>query len=287
MPLIWMLGLFRACQLNQAGHFPVDLPNDVVLLVKQFMHSDHLSQQPIAWVSRRRLLQQPTLAPDTCRVFRILGSRVKDEFLKTAAAIEEFPWLMRQASKHLQELIATWEKDPDPSTLPHIQFFASGSRQFCSVQAADFPEWHAFAPKAPTIVGVGSLLKRQPRNQGGEPKRRRLSQQTPPIAHAAMHAAAIPGQAVPHHVLPPLGCPKCRHSLKGCGRCRAKQQVTIAAGAAAVAAGAEPAVAGVVDAAPGAEAIGHDQEIPEEVAGIDIDENGPNSSDEELFYTRG
>ena len=86
---LWASGLVRGCG-GQAWNDVDDRVRDVILLVKQFMASRRLSQQPVV-VAPRALLERVTrLAPMACRPRNEFSDRQQKEFRKTADRITRF-----------------------------------------------------------------------------------------------------------------------------------------------------------------------------------------------------
>ena len=266
----------------------VELPTDVILLVKQFMHSQNLCQQPMLWAPGDRLSRLSDTQPRTCRQLRPLSKETAREFRKTASRVAKYPWLLVNAAKFLTDLVDRWERGETFVTdLPSINFYNSGSRNYIVPEIASTfdAEWYQFAPKTPKTVRVERLLK-QP-----EAKRRRLTLKTKDVARVARVGG--PPEGIDLTAVPALGCPKCRRSAKGCRQCRQRRQDALARlGLSeetlqqALASGAVPELDGGhdqhPDGAPAELAAGAGFPGPDEAAGPGPDEVGPNTSDEEV-----
>ena len=186
--------------LAQFEAFPgsVDLPSDVLLLVKQYMRSARLSQQPLIMAPAGKFLLLEDTQPRSCRKLRPFSDRARKEFLKTAERVAAKPWSLERASDWLQDVVKMWEKgEVSQADLPSIDFASSGARVYEPVCVTECTEWHDFAPKTPKAVCVEDIVDRP------SGKRRRLRGKQP---------------------LGPdgVGCSKCRFSRRGCARCRSR-----------------------------------------------------------------
>ncbi|CAK9020941.1 Uncharacterized protein SCF082_LOCUS41764 [Durusdinium trenchii] len=83
---------------------------DCVMLVKELVSSDCLSQQPLVILPHDylpRLCQPLAGMPRT-----VLADRARKEFLKTAAAVEAEPWNLTRAAAALRDWVDTWLINP-------------------------------------------------------------------------------------------------------------------------------------------------------------------------------
>ena len=79
--------------------------DDIILIVKQFMHSTHAAQNPVLFLPRvvAMSLQSGELKPS---LLSILPESSIKEFTKTALAIEKPPWHLLRAAEYLREIIS-------------------------------------------------------------------------------------------------------------------------------------------------------------------------------------
>lgn len=94
--------------------------SDVVLLVKQYLHSSTLAQEPLLFLPEvlAGKLQKQQLG---LRMRNPLGERVAKEFLKTAAAVSRPPWNLVKAQAYLEALVRNNESGHQ-GTPPTLNF---------------------------------------------------------------------------------------------------------------------------------------------------------------------
>ena len=93
-----------------AGHEPH--PRDTILLVKQYMASDELSQQPLLCLPwSEDLMARFAEKPVRITIPRsIFSKKQAQEFLRTAKVCEEEPWKLQKAAKYLRNLVTLLAK---------------------------------------------------------------------------------------------------------------------------------------------------------------------------------
>ena len=76
---------------------------DAVLLVKEFLHSSHTSQDPVVILPHAATM---SLERETLKVKprNALGERALKEYRKTAVAVAQEPWKLFKAQKYLEDL---------------------------------------------------------------------------------------------------------------------------------------------------------------------------------------
>lgn len=146
---------------------------DVIMLVKQYMSSTALSQAPCILSPASYKDRLPTPAPTQVHPRNPLSERAVAEYMKTARAIAEHPWLLLEASGYLERWCQA-NLAAHHGTPPPLSFFVGPPR---GVDVLPTPrdllggEWAAFAPGTPKRVTV----KAEP-----PPKRRRVLRKSHP-----------------------------------------------------------------------------------------------------------
>ena len=229
--------------------------SDVLLLAKQFMHSDRLSQQPSVVFPFNQILKLGRGAPTAPNQRNVLAQKAKDEYLKTSLLIEQHPWSMHKAAAHLRDLVAQSDQMasaphdvlPGFGELLQIEFVANSVRAtFHAMLPHEFEEWYRFAPLTPKAitVDVTTRKRRISTKSEGNPKRKApraaaAAAVAPAPAAEAEAAAATPIAAdevaelseleLPEPPMVPdpamgfdngLGCKKCAFALLGCAQCK-------------------------------------------------------------------
>ena len=244
--------------------------SDVLLLAKQFMHSDRLSQQPSVVFPFNQILKLGRGAPTAPNQRNVLAQKAKDEYLKTSLLIEQHPWSMHKAAAHLRDLVAQSDQMasaphdvlPGFGELLQIEFVANSVRAtFHAMLPHEFEEWYRFAPLTPKAitVDVTTRKRRISTKSEGNPKRKApraaaAAAVAPAPAAAAAVAPAPAAEAEAAAAIPiaadEVATRKRRISTKSEGS--PKRKAPRAAAAAAVA--PAPAAAAAVAPAPAAEA---------------------------------
>ena len=179
--------------------------SDVLLLAKQFMHSDRLSQQPSVVFPFNQILKLGRGAPTAPNQRNVLAQKAKDEYLKTSLLIEQHPWSMHKAAAHLRDLVAQSDQMasaphdvlPGFGELLQIEFVANSVRAtFHAMLPHEFEEWYRFAPLTPKAitVDVTTRKRRISTKSEGSPKRK--------APRAAAAAAVAPAPAAAAAVAP-------------------------------------------------------------------------------------
>lgn len=141
---------------------------DVILIMKQFMRSQCLSQPPVVILpceraQHMRQLEAPThLAPRNS-----LSERQLKEYRKTASRVEAEPWSLRRAATYLRKLCQENQDGNWGGAIPSMSFvteehwdhvYGTGQgEQKTQVPAA---QWADFAPGTPREVKVSSVRRR-------------------------------------------------------------------------------------------------------------------------------
>ena len=139
-----------------------------------------------------------------------MSKRHVAEYKKTAAKVSKEPWNLDQAKDYLLTLAAKNDTEQDPNNLPAIDFVKGFKRDFSPMMPGEGREWHNSAPGTPKTVGVDMLR--------GPTRKRLVGKQKPEPAEKRPRGNA--GRVGPGALASQLGCSKCRHSKKGCARCK-------------------------------------------------------------------
>ena len=144
-----------------------DTDGDVVVVMKQFMRSQKLSQQPAVvlpagWAKHLRKLQGE-VQPLPRNSF---SSRQLQEFRKTADRVECHPWLLTRAASYLRQLRKENEEGHFRALPPILSFVTqeqwdriNGGGGACPTEVPN-EEWADFAPGTPRVVRVSEVKTR-------------------------------------------------------------------------------------------------------------------------------
>ncbi len=78
------------------------LNDDIVILVKQYMSSKRLSQQPVLHIPA--LMHVPDSGPSVHMPRKTFSHRERTEFMKTASKVRAHPWNLIQAARFLEDV---------------------------------------------------------------------------------------------------------------------------------------------------------------------------------------
>lgn len=206
---------------------------DAILLTKQFISSQELSQPPLLILPVAML---PKLAsPQTLQPLarNVLSQREVSEFLRTARIIEAHPWLLSSAANYLRELVSrNQQKDWLPP--PDLKFVHCQQQTFV-MKLPPPPDWQNFAPLPPRTIQVsvsGPALRGQakpkaalaPKAKGKTGAKSQPAPKAKGKANAKPQPVPAPKAGAKKRAKPEgqeLGCSKCRFAENGCARCRA------------------------------------------------------------------
>ena len=216
------------------------LPNDVVALYKESMHSSALSQMPLLVLPAG--LMSGNLSKDDLKpaARKLLSDREKQEFLKTAGAIEKEPWNLHRGAAYLRQLVGDQDK---PLPAIDFKFIHEHTTHTSLEQGPDVLGVH-YAPDHVRRVAVQPPKRRAaPKSNPAEPKRRRRGQPEEGHAAAEVEHAAADEWAVGENAAAEveataaqveisradvekaradgrLGCSQCRYVGTGCSTCK-------------------------------------------------------------------
>ena len=213
-------------------------PDDVVLLVKQWVHGNTLSQPPMVILpyQARTKLDGAKLKP-MIKTNRLSPTELR-EFRKAAKGFAEEPWRMIRTKAYLEEWCKRNEEQdfipPKPVLFVMSSYPARGERM---VQLPDLIR--DFATKPPRTVEVAVMpshvkatlvrARQAPMAKAKPVVKATAKPASKAKAKAAGKAKAdtkrvpavedAPGETGEHK----LGCSKCRYASTGCGVCRTRQ----------------------------------------------------------------
>ncbi len=120
--------------------------NDVILLCKQWMHSQSLAQMPQLFLPAVLLQRLGQSGPTERQPRNPLGDRALKEFLKTARIVAAPPWELGEAASYLEQLCYQSKKmlwKPPP-----VLHFVAEPAEHIPPQV-EGEEWNNFAPGLP------------------------------------------------------------------------------------------------------------------------------------------
>ena len=91
----------------ERGHWGlgiVDHPKDVIMIVKERMHDDALSQPPFLFITNERLEALPK-EPAKVRPRNPIPEKEQKEYLKTASAVAQHPWDLHRGAAYLRNWV--------------------------------------------------------------------------------------------------------------------------------------------------------------------------------------
>ena len=228
----------------KAWHDEVEQPDDVVLIVKQLMHSIRSSQKPLVLAPAYLHVNLGGLAPKGCRSRCEISDRAAKEYSKTAVAIVTAPWVMTRASAWLDDLVRRRGSPADPDALPSIDFIRYGIRECRPLMPHDVQDVYSFAPRTPNMIEVEVVAKRRRLNNKTQVSSGGLAKAAPrdrkrkspaeaavlaagavaaaPAVEPGAPAAAAAAAAADATAARQLGCSKCRCSARGCQKCKTR-----------------------------------------------------------------
>ena len=92
--------------------------HDAVCLVKQYLHSTQLSQQPLLILPAKNLKNLQSRQPIQAIPTKSFPSETLKEFRKTAAFVEQEPFKLMEGSNYLRSLCDRSEKDEHAHAMP-------------------------------------------------------------------------------------------------------------------------------------------------------------------------
>ena len=243
---------------NKAWDDMTEDPDDTVCLIKHYMHSNHLSQEPLLVLPKTVAANVKDLAPTLVLERNLFSDQVAHEYEKTAKAISAAPWELTRAAEYLMNLVENNQHHYMHQKPPHLQLLSMDPVEFVPLFPDQFTEWFDFAPGTPKPVemapskitakakgkaGAKQRSKRTPTEGeskratlatlGGEPaKRCRLRGKTPPPAaynlvskgrRTRVDAATLTKEQRKHLRETGQGCSKCRW-LGQCNTCHSKRK---------------------------------------------------------------
>ncbi len=137
-------------------HIP-EHAEDIIMLVKEFMHSRTVCQQPLLFLPYELAKGLPEGGPaSSTPVTRLPDDKAK-EYMKTAGKVRAMPWQLEEAAEYLEQWV---QKNVTGGTrpLPLAVVFNSWTQQHRHGLAIN---WPAFAPSKVSAMSVGQLPKRR------------------------------------------------------------------------------------------------------------------------------
>jgi len=129
---------------------------------------------------------------------------------------------MKNGSDHLLDLIKLWETPVNMEDLPSLDYYKAGARTFDALLPSDCAELVSFAPRTPKIIDIEVIKARRVR-LGAKTKPaqglKRRPQVDPRAGAGRQGGGGEGGGGNPQG----LGCSRCRWSVKGCAKCKAKR----------------------------------------------------------------
>ncbi len=193
-------------------------PNDCILLLKQWVCSTELSQEPLLVLPAARLDRlDPTDSIEPVPR-NTLTDQARREYKKTAARFGDAPWNLTDAETYLREWVKRNE-DGEKDSPGAVNFVLHGRpvSEESTEGPAILPLWGTFAPGPPRVVNVESPLTRPP----GDNSVANVST----TSQVTLAGAAAPSGASPK--------PKAKPSPKGCAKGKAKAKAAAKQAAAA------------------------------------------------------
>ena len=230
-------------------------PEDIVLFNKAYMASAGLSQLPVVFCPARFLrdLDPAELRPAASAQ---LGERQKKELMKSAAFFEQAPFQLQRTGLFLRELVGC---DGTPRGQPADWPFIFGAGLVHEEGDVEHPVLLPPIEEPPdpgllaglTTAEVRVVLRRKatkprttmpsvPGSSAGRPKQdtepmaptdsgveRAHDESTTSAAVKKRPAAGRPPVDAIHDPARPLGCSKCRRSVRGCAVCKRRAGIII------------------------------------------------------------
>jgi len=177
---------------------------DVVLLLKEFMHSDVLSQQPLLLLPHSL---GESLLPANLKIMHRnwMKEKAVQQFLKTAKAVAQDPWKLFKAQAWLEEWVAR-NVSKQCGEAPFKLFFVFG-HSILPLSDRSFAPWFemmSFERKAPREVVVAKAAKKRPASAGPSARQvcKRPAAAGSPVAAVADEQAEAEEEALEPHPVP-------------------------------------------------------------------------------------
>ena len=177
---------------------------DAVLLLKEFMHSDVLSQQPLLLLPHS-LGESLQLANLKIMPRNWMKEKAVQQFLKTAKAVSQDPWKLFKAQAWLEDWVAR-NVSKQYGDAPFKLFFVFG-HSILPLGDRSFAPWFetmSFERKAPREVVVAKAAKKRPASAG--PTARQVCKRPvaagSPVAAVADEQAEAEEEALEPHPVP-------------------------------------------------------------------------------------
>ena len=157
----------EAVTVPEAAH-----PDDVFLLVKQYMSDVELCQAPVLFLPAERLrrLSPPEDILNMLVRRNTLSDRQIKELKKTALQLESWPWRMTDAPAYLRQVIDGAGQCPAPTEMPDISWLLAGKRPVIDLEPPPGPPSLLVEPEAESWTRQPSVSKIIVAKPSGKPR---------------------------------------------------------------------------------------------------------------------
>ena len=169
--------------------------DDVVMLVKQFIHSTSLCQQPQLFLRSSDLADLDRTVLWTAMKRNLLSKESVKQYQRTARLVEKDPWFHTRAADYLRKWVDQNEKqDWGSHKLFELEFVMKTRDAKLEPENSVF--WHQFAPDPPKVVAVHCMESKgkaaKPKASSTLPKTKSKPIATPPKASGMPPKASSP-----------------------------------------------------------------------------------------------